>query len=223
MKDLIKFLSELKIKQERQKKIDELIAHGTSFETSKGKTIITSSETVSFSTNSEVEKKIEDIKKFVTAIHKTSEQNPEKLLEYIKMHGTPVFKINRANEVLNKVFEHTGFITEVKGGKAFYLNWVIKKTFSFYFAPAVVISKDKPTDYFALLREFYLWYSMKKGLAGFEFEARENFKNYMANLEHPKGKKLKYGELLKVQEALSRDKEATDFVVELISQSNNVA
>lgn len=223
MKSLIKILSELIIKNNRRKTLDELVSHGTSFETSKGKTIITSSETVSFSTNSDLQQKVEEIRQAVLDIHKTANQDSEKLLSYVKANGTEVYRINNANDVLNKVLEHSGFITEAYGRKAFYLNRTVRHALSLTFAPAFVISKNKEIDYFALLREFYLWYSMKKGLAGFEFEVQENFKLYMANPDSQKIKKLKYGEMLKLQEAISRDKEATDFVVELISQSNNIA
>lgn len=222
MKSLIRILSELKINKARKKKVDELISHGTSFETSKGKTIITSSETVSFSTNSNLEKQVEEIKREVLEVHKRSGQNPEELLKFIQSQGVNVYRINNSNDVLNKVLEHSGFITEVYGAKAVYLNWVIRHSIGLSFKPSFVITKNKQTDYYSLLREFYLWYSMKKGLAGFEFEVQENFKLYMKDPDSTKIKKLKYNDMLKLQDAISRDKEATDFVIELISQSNNI-
>lgn len=222
MKNLIKILSELKIKKARQKKVEELISHGTSFETSKGKTIITSSETVSFSTNSNLEKQVDEIKREVLEIHRKSGQNPEELINFIQKHEVNVYRINNANDILNKVLEHSGFITEAYGIKAVYLNWVIKHSIGFSFSPSFVITKNKQTDYYSLLREFYLWYSMEKGLTGFAFDVQENFKLYMKNPDSAKIKKLKYNDMLKLQEAISRDKEATDFVVDLISQSNNI-
>ena len=85
-----------------------------------------------------------------------------------------MYKIYNAEGLLNKVFEHTGFITPLEGAKAMYISTIVgAEITNNSTAPMFIISADKETDYYMLLREFYLWYSYKMNLAGFDFETQE--------------------------------------------------
>lgn len=186
------------------------------FSNSMGKTIISSTEKVTL--NSKSLQLVDEVKEAVGAIAKTAHNNPQKLLDYVEANGTKVYKIVNANKILEKINEHTGLITELKGVKALYVNILTGNGLGFKTKPMFIIS-NKQLDYYMLLREFYLWYSLKKNLAGFDFKTQEKFKKYIKNLNKVSFKGLSYGEMLDIQEAISRDKEANEFVIKLLQET----
>lgn len=185
----------------------------TSFTNSTTKTIISSTETVNFS--SETEKNIKLVEENVAEIMKACGNNPQKYIEYIEAEGTKVFRVVNAQKILEKINENEGLITELKGRKAFYLNFALRQGFSTVFKPAIVMSIGEIEPYY-MLREFYKWYSLKKGLPGFNFSAQENFKKYLKNINDPSLKKLNYKAMLELKEAIARDSEANEFVINTV-------
>lgn len=182
----------------------------TSFTNSTSKTIISSTET--FTLSAETNKNIELVRKNVADIMSACANNPDKLLEYIQAKGTRVYKLRNASKILNAIGEEEGLITHLKGFKAFYVNLFIKHTFDFESTPAIVLSIGTIEPYY-MLREFYKWYSLNMKLPGFSFEAQENFKKYLKNVNDPALKKLNYKSMLDLKEAIARDSEANDFVL----------
>lgn len=187
----------------------------TTFTNSTGKTIISSTETVTFST--ETEKNIQLVRENVSEIMKSCGNNPQKYLEYIEAQGTKVIKIRSASKILGKVNEDEGLITEIHGQKAFYLNFTLLHKLSFTFKPAIVMSFGE-IDPYSMLREFYKWYSLKIGLPGFNYEAQENFKKYLKNINDPSLKNLNYKSMLELKEAIARDREANEFVIATVKE-----
>ncbi len=187
----------------------------TSFSNSTTKTMISSTETVTFS--SETEKNIQLVKQNIADIMKSCNNNPKKYIEYMEAEGTKVFRKKDAFKFLNKINEEEGLITELKGKKALYLNFILGQGFSTTFKPAVVMSIGEIEPYY-MLREFYKWYSLKIGLPGFNFTAQENFKKYLKNINDPTLKNLSYKEMLELKEAIARDSEANDFVINAVKE-----
>lgn len=187
----------------------------TKFSNATTKTMISSTETVTFS--SETEKNIQLVKQNVSDIMKSCNNNPQKYIEYMEAEGTKVFRKKDAFKFLNKINEEEGLITELKGKKALYLNFILRQGFSTTFKPAIVMSIGEIEPYY-MLREFYKWYSLKRGLPGFNFTAQENFKKYMKNANDPSIKNLSYKEMLELKEAIARDYEANDFVINAVKE-----
>lgn len=187
----------------------------TSFSNSTTKTMISSTETITFS--SETEKNIQLVKQNVSDIMKSCNNNPQKYIEYMEAEGTKVFRRKEAFKVLNKINEEEGLITELKGKKALYLNFALGQGFSTTFKPALVMSIGEIEPYH-MLREFYKWYSLKRGLPGFNFTAQENFKKYLKNINDPSIKNLSYKDMLELKEAIARDYEANDFVINAVKE-----
>lgn len=185
----------------------------TSFSNSTTKTMISSTETITFS--SETEKNIQLVKQNVSDIMKSCNNNPQKYIEYMEAEGTKVFRRKEAFKFLNKINEEEGLITELKGKKALYLNFILGQGFSTTFKPALVMSIGEIEPYY-MLREFYKWYSLKRGLPGFNFTAQENFKKYLKNINDPSIKNLSYKDMLELKEAIARDSEANDFVINAV-------
>lgn len=201
----------------REKLLSRMLAGhlDTTFTNSTSKTMISSTETVTFST--ETEKNIQLVRENVKEIMKSCGNNPQKYLEYIEAQGTKVIKIRNASKILEKVNEDEGLITEIKGKKAFYLNFSLLHKFSFTFKPAIVMSFGEIEPY-SMLREFYKWYSLKIGLPGFNYEAQENFKKYLKNINDPSIKNLNYKSMLELKEAIARDSEANEFVIAAVKE-----
>lgn len=199
----------------REKVLSKLLSKhlDTSFTNSTSKTVISSTETVTFST--ETEKNIKLVYDNVSDIMKTCENNPTKYLEYIEAQGTKVFRIRNASKILEKINEDEGLITELHGKKALYLNFAISRNISLTFKPAIVMGFGEIEPYY-MLREFYKWYSLKMGLPGFNFEAQENFKKHLKNVNDPSIKKLNYKAMLELKEAIARDSEANEFVINAV-------
>lgn len=177
--------------------------------------ITNGNETVTFTTKADTLKKT--VKDDVTKLVKEFNSKVENLLDYVESQGTKVYKIYNAEGLLNKVFEHTGFITPLEGAKAMYISTIVgAEITNNSTAPMFIISADKETDYYMLLREFYLWYSYKMNLAGFDFETQEIFKKYMAQKRNPGMGKMNYEDMANLKEALARDSEANEFVMEYV-------
>lgn len=144
----------------------------TSFSNSTSKTIISGTETVTLS--AQTNQNIELVRKNVSEIMSACANNPGKLLEYIEAQGTKVYKLKNADKILKSIGEEEGLITSLKGFKALYINFFIKHKIGFTSTPAIVLSEGIIEPYY-LLREFYKWYSLNMKLPGFNFEAPGKF------------------------------------------------
>ena len=69
-------------------------------------------------------------------------------------------------------------------------------------------------DKFYMLHNFYRWYSMKTGLPGFEYEVQKKFKSSLFDKSGAEMKNLSMEDIISIKEAVSRDQEATDFVLQ---------
>lgn len=192
----------------------------TSFSNSTSKTIISGTETVTLS--AQTNQNIELVRKNVSDIMSACANNPDKLLEYIEAQGTKVYKLKNADKILKSIGEEEGLITPLKGYKALYLNFFIKHKIGFTSTPAIVLSEGIIEPYY-LLREFYKWYSLNMKLPGFNFEAQENFKKYLKNVNDPSIRKLNYKSMLELKEAIARDSEANEFVINAVKQKEGGA
>ena len=155
---------------------------------------------------------IEKVKSGVSAIIQANCE-PEKLLEYVKVSKTPVFRLNCAGKLLKNIKEEAGFITEKKGFDALYLSIITFSGFKLKTCPMFVL-ENKKQDKLDILYHFYKWYSMKSGLSGFDYKTQKLLKKYYNNPELLSYQKLKLELIIKLQEAISRDNEATNFVLE---------
>ena len=216
MKNLTKNIK-LSLLSVREKILSKILSNDldTKFENKTSKTVISGTEKLTLTAATENNIKI--VRENVSAIMKSCENKPQKYLEYIEAQGTKVYKIRNATSLLNKINEEEGLITELKGYKAFYLNFVIRRKFGLTFHPAIVMSYGKIEPYY-MLREFYKWYSLKMDLPGYNFSAQENFKKYMKNTNDPKLNNLNYRAMLELREAIARDKEANEFVINAIRE-----
>lgn len=156
-----------------------------------------------------------ELDKKVELLIKKAKNNPYKLLKYIENHSTKVYKIKNADKILSVINETEGFITPKKGFKAIYLNLIICKKLSTFFEECFIL-RNSIIEPYCMIQQFYSWYAFKSGLAGYEYESQEKFKklintkNYRTIIDT-----LGISDILEVKEALRRDIEALDFVINI--------
>ena len=166
------------------------------------KTILSSGETMTL--NAQTEKNKELVKKNVEELLKNTD--PHKFLAYIQSKGTRICKLRNADKILSVIKEEEGLIPELRGFEAFYLNVMTNSGFSFKTKPMFVMRNGEIDPYY-MIHQFYKWYAMEYGLPGFDYVSQKLFKKHLKN---PEGMgNLSLDEMLGLQEAIARDKEAT--------------
>jgi hypothetical protein len=197
-------------KKELQNQLEEFKGDGQ-FSDGLQKNVVSDGVDVTFDTAKK--ELIDNVKSGVSAIVIQTNCEPEKLLDYVKISKTPVYRINCASKILKNIKEETGFICEKYGLEALYLSIITFSGFSLKTPPMFII-ENKTQDRLDILYHFYKWYSMKSGLSGFEYETQKMLKKYYNNPELLSYNRLKLEKIVKLQEAISRDNEATNFVLE---------
>lgn len=174
---------------------------------------------------SETERNKKRLEHNVRNIVKKYENNPQKLLEFVEKRGTKIYKIPYADKVLKAAGYEEGFISATKGFRSLYLNIIIpilakeKIKLSFNTSPMFVL-KNAPLNSYSTIHQFYKWYSMKFNLPGFDAESQENFQKFLTtSKEDEKIKELSIEEILGLKEAIARDVEAINFIVDLAKSS----
>lgn len=173
---------------------------------------ITSFATLSF--DSKTKEKMQKLKCAVKKIVKKNIKTPEKLLEYVEKSGTRVIKIPYADKILSYVGEQEGFITPKSGFEALYLNIVLNKKIAFK-TPEMFVLRDLPVNIYVMSHQFHKWYSYKMELPGYDYATQENFKRIFEFSDPKKVQQLSYSEVMSLKEALRRDVDAIEFVLEL--------
>ena len=69
-------------------------------------------------------------------------------------------------------------------------------------------------DFYYMAHQFYKWYALYMGLPGFDFMSQKLFKIAL-NSDDAILSELNLDEMTGLKEAIARDKEATDFALEL--------
>ncbi len=160
------------------------------------KIIFDKNATIEFS--AQTKEVIKQVKIDVQAIAKTTDN--EGLLEYIRKNGTEVIRFKKAPILLRLLGEEEGLIVVQQGFKRLIFG-----------ALPVFVLRTGEINRLVLLHQFYKWYSMKKGLPGFDYASQKLFKKAMRskNLE-----KMNINQVVGLREAVARDREATDWTYE---------
>lgn len=178
---------------------------------STSKTVLSKGVTMTLS--AETEKKKELVKLNVSDIVKASNNDPTKLLAFIESKGTKVIKLDNADKVLSVINEEEGLITPLEGIEALYINIVTESGFSLKSKPIFILRNGEIDPYY-MVHQFYKWYSLYMGLPGFDFISQKLFKISL-NSDGSILSNLNLDEMTGLREAIARDREATDFALEL--------
>lgn len=148
--------------------------------------------------------------------------NPDGMLEYIKEHGTAVYKLDYADVILDFIKEEEGFILPKKGFKALYLNLVLlfsgkKITGSLFSTEGMFVLRNISVNIYTMLHQFHKWMSFKMNLPGCDDETQELLRDMMYN--RTDSGMMSVDEILSLKEAIARDREAIDFVLGLARET----
>lgn len=172
----------------------------------------------------QTEKNKEKAKQNVSAFLKKYGNDSQKLIEYIEKCGTKVYRIPYADKILKLIGYETGLITGLKGFKAIYLNICLyilgQDIYSTSKAAPIFVLKNTFLDNCYMIQQFHKWYSMKLALPGFDAESQENFQKFLYSSKDEKLGELSIDEILGLKEAIARDVEAINFVVELVKSTD---
>ncbi len=162
--------------------------------------------------SAESEKQIADVKeKAFEIVNKY--KSTLALLEYISSKGYKVVKLGNAKKILKMVEETPGFICEARGLKALFINIITCSGIGFKSEPMFIIEKQT-SDISDFLHDFYLWLAMSEGLPGFDYKTHKLFIRYFVKGEDALLKQIQINQMLMLKQAVSRDKEAIEFVIE---------
>lgn len=186
-----------------------------SFTNKTSKTIFGTAANVTL--NTETQKLVELVKTNVATIIKKVDCNPDELLNYVKAANTPVYKINNADKLLGFIQEEEGIIYEQEGITALYLSIITGQGIKFKTQPMFIL-RDGEIDKYYMLHHFYRWYSIKSNLPGFEYSVQKKFKQFIVDNSDEMLKKFTMEDIVALKEAIARDQEATEFVLEYTKQ-----
>ncbi len=181
-------------------------------------------EDIELELNIEAELKKKNLEKKIKTILKENQNNPEKLLNYIKEQGTDVFKINKADIILKAIGEEEGFIPPLNGINALFLNLFInfieyKKIIFSFKSKEMFILRPLNIDVYYMIHQLYIWYAFKTGMSGYDLKNRKKFKHILATMNDDNISNLSLDEVLDMKDTIARDVEAIDFVVNLAKES----
>ena len=150
-------------------------------------------------------------------------KTPEKLLDFVKNDGTPVYKSPHADTLLWLIGEEEGFITPLRGAKALFLNLALaifaNKKFTFSFSTeGLFFLRDLPLDIYIMSHEFYKWYGYKMKLPGYDYSTQEKFKRVYKTLSDTEISKFSLADVLSVKEAIARNVESINFVINIAKE-----
>jgi len=77
------------------------------------------------------------------------------------------------------------------------------------------VLRDLPLNIYFMAHQFHKWYGYKMKLPGFEEVAQKNFKRIWEFENSHNVSTLRYEEIIALKEAIARDVEAIDFVLNL--------
>lgn len=183
------------------------------------KTHITANETLHLTAQEKLDAK--EVVENAKSIFKEHLNEPQKVFDYIRAQGTPVFRFKNATKILWFAGEDEGFITPKSGIQAILLclciNLFSPEKINFAFkTPAIFVIKDTDLSPYFLAYQLYHWMAFSKNLSGYDEKTVRNFKNIF-NLEKDimARKSLSIEEILSLKEAIARDVEAINMVTQL--------
>lgn len=189
-----------------------------SYSNSTSKKIFTTSASLELTSKTEKNKiKLDENVKNIVNKYKN---DPNKLIAFVRKNGTKVYKLHFAGKILKLIGFEQGFISETKGLKALYLNLITsistneKINLSLTSEPMFILEISR-LDPYIVIQQFYKWYAMRLNLPGFETSAQNNFQKFMTSNCDEKIKELNFNEILGLKEAIARDAEAIQFVINL--------
>ena len=170
---------------------------------------------VNLTISGELDKNRQKVKNDVEEILKNNINNLENILDYSVEFGVKTYKIKNVDKLLKFIDEKEGFIFPEKNFKALYIHLLTDRKISFKSAPLFIFESGKISPY-KLVYNFYIWYSYKTNLPGYEEKTREKYKHIFEYEKDEKLNELGYKDIIELQRAIERDKDSMEFTLQFI-------
>lgn len=202
-------------------KRNKIKAKNVFFKSSTTKRSMTSYCTLKLS--AETERKKQEINEHLKVLIKKYMNSPEKLIQYMQLKGYKVYKFRNADKLLSKFGEEEGFITPLKGFKAFVINFVIGILFEqkikiSFSTKEMFIFNVGATEIYTIARALHKYYGFKNELPGFDYKSQEVFKKVYQNSKLSNVSPFAsctINDMYACKEAIARDLESINFTVQL--------
>lgn len=171
--------------------------------------------------SSRTDEKKKEINDYLKQIVKKYIENPEKLIQYIRLKGALVYRLDNADNILSKFGEEEGFITPQKGIKAILLTMLLSlfgdcSAKINYSTPEIFIFNKKTPEIYTIVRAMHKYCSFKNNLPGFDSKSQSAFKKvYGKKNTGVKINNMPLKDVLACKDALARDLEAINFTLQL--------
>ena len=80
------------------------------------------------------------------------------------------------------------------------------------------VLRDMDINIYYMLHQFHKWYGFKKNLPGYDELAQDLFKKNLENMSDTQ--EMTVEEILSLKEAIARDAQAAEFVIQLAKESS---
>ena len=157
---------------------------------------------------------VDKVKKEINEILKSTNGDTKQLVKFIKI---PVYINKQAGKIL-KLLNEEYFILEQQGIRAILLSLITSKKIQLKTSPMFLLEPiEKINEYFFLL-QFYKYYSYQIGLTGFDSKINKKLKQYIKGTPI---NNISLDEITMLKDAISRDNEASNFVLEYKANKEN--
>ncbi len=194
------------------------IQNNVCFKNSTTKRFVTASASINFT--GETENKKQSINNKLKSVIKKYINSPEKLIQYIKLLGIKVYKINNAEKILESLQEEEGFILPQTGIKSLLLNNLIslytqKRLSVELSSPPMFIFNKNNTEIYTIIRALHKYYGFKYNLPGYDEKSQKIYKKiYKGKNSEAEINSCSINDILACREALARDLESINFALE---------
>ena len=171
----------------------------------------------SLSLTSETQKNLDVVRSNMTELVKNAEFNPDFLVKHIKETGYKILFIKDIQKILKLINEEHGLILERKGFNAFILNLLTNSGIKFSSKP-VFIFELSAKDFYLLLFNVYKLEGYLRKLPGYDYESQKLFRKFYKAAEKADVSQLTFEELNSLKEAVARDNEASEFVINIAKE-----
>lgn len=154
---------------------------------------------------------LELLNKEVREILKKCKNDPQKILDFIKEHGTEVYVAKNAKKFLNAINENTGFITERSGFNALVISYLTENRLKLKTKPMIIIDSDELSLYY-IIHDLHRWCAMKNKLPGFEEKAQRLLLKINDKNEDKIIAKLSKDDMKKLSQAIARNVQSINFI-----------
>lgn len=168
----------------------------------------------SLSLTMETEKNSEIVRLNMLDLVKKADFSTDFLVKYIQEKGFKIFFIKDVQKILALLNEEQGLILKRTGFEAFMLNLLTGCEIGFSSKPVFIFDKNAK-DFYLILFNIYKLEGYIKNLPGYDDISCRLFKQYRKTAEKSDISQLTFEELSSLKEAVARDNEASEFVIEV--------